>query len=288
VIVVSMTNCPPKLRGDLSKWLMEINTGVYVGQVNARVRDALWKRICDNIGDGQATMVFSANNEQHLDFYVHNTSWRPVELDGIRLMKRPDRTMNRSGETPGTGFSNAAKRRMGSRRRKNDQLSSYVVLDLETTGISPEKDQIIEVGAVEVKNGEVCGEYEALVKCSVAVPAQISELTGITDAMLAEQGRDPHEVLTGLFGFISGKTVLIYNASFDLRFLEISAGRHDIELPEMEIRDVLKMARARIRSLENFKLETVAGALELGAGQTHRAIDDCRLLVQVFSKLNEI
>ena len=83
MIVVSMTNCPPKLRGDLTKWLMEINTGVYVGQVSARVREALWKRICENIGSGQATMVFSTNNEQHMDFYVHNSSWIPVDLDGM-------------------------------------------------------------------------------------------------------------------------------------------------------------------------------------------------------------
>ena len=87
-----MTNCPPKLRGDLSKWRLEINTGVYVGHVNARVREALWQRICENIRDGQATMVFTTNNEQHMDFYVHNTSWKPVDLDGIKLMKHPDKT----------------------------------------------------------------------------------------------------------------------------------------------------------------------------------------------------
>ena len=60
MVVVSLTNCPPKLRGDLSKWLLEINTGVYVGQVSARVREALWKRICENVGSGQAAMVREA------------------------------------------------------------------------------------------------------------------------------------------------------------------------------------------------------------------------------------
>ena len=73
MIVLTIANCPPKLRGDLSKWLLEINTGVYVGRVSARVREALWQRVCENIRDGQATMVFTANNEQHMDFYVHNT-----------------------------------------------------------------------------------------------------------------------------------------------------------------------------------------------------------------------
>ena len=51
MIVVTLTDCPPRLRGDLSKWLLEINTGVYVGQLNKRVREELWKRICDNLPD---------------------------------------------------------------------------------------------------------------------------------------------------------------------------------------------------------------------------------------------
>ena len=58
MVVVTLTDCPPKLRGDLTKWLLEINTGVYVGKINARVREELWKRICDNIKSGRATMSF--------------------------------------------------------------------------------------------------------------------------------------------------------------------------------------------------------------------------------------
>ena len=94
MIVVSLTNCPPKLRGDLTKWLIEINAGVYVGRVSARVRDELWQRICENVKEGRATMVFSANNEQGMDFYVHNTTWKPVEFDGITLMGYDGKQMN--------------------------------------------------------------------------------------------------------------------------------------------------------------------------------------------------
>ena len=62
MIVVTVTDCPPRLRGDLSKWLLEINTGVYVGQLNPRVREELWKRICKYLPRGRATMVYSSNN----------------------------------------------------------------------------------------------------------------------------------------------------------------------------------------------------------------------------------
>ena len=84
-----MTNCPPSLRGDLSKWLCEINTGVYVGNVSSRVRDAIWDRVCENLKNGQATLVFNTNNEQRMDFRTHNTSWEAVDFEGIKLMRRP-------------------------------------------------------------------------------------------------------------------------------------------------------------------------------------------------------
>ena len=84
-----MTDCPPRLRGDLSKWLQEINTGVYVGNVSGRVRDAIWDRVCENLKNGRATMVFSANNEQRMDFRVHNSGWVPVDYEGLQLIRRP-------------------------------------------------------------------------------------------------------------------------------------------------------------------------------------------------------
>ena len=126
-----MTDCPPRLRGDLSKWLQEINTGVYVGNVNSRVRDAIWNRVCENLKTGRATMVFSTNNEQKMDFRVHNTLWTPVDFEGIQLMRRP---LPNSSETEAPlkpGYSNAAKRHMGERRKKAAKsANTFVVMYL--------------------------------------------------------------------------------------------------------------------------------------------------------------
>lgn len=88
--IVVLTNCPQKLRGDMTKWFIEINTGVYIGKTSARVRKELWERICKNLKNGQATMVFPAAGEQHFDFLVHNTTWKPRDYDGIKLMLRPE------------------------------------------------------------------------------------------------------------------------------------------------------------------------------------------------------
>ncbi len=88
MVVITLSCCPPKLRGDLSRWMQEIDTGVYVGNLNARVRDNVWDRVCSNIGNGHASMSYSSNNEQKLEFRIHNTQWEPVDYDGIKLIKK--------------------------------------------------------------------------------------------------------------------------------------------------------------------------------------------------------
>lgn len=88
MIVVVLSVCPEKLRGELTRWLLEISTGVYVGHVPARVRELLWLRIVDDVGRGRALMVHSARGEQGLAFRVHNHAWEPVDVDGITLMRR--------------------------------------------------------------------------------------------------------------------------------------------------------------------------------------------------------
>ncbi|AHI23416.1 type I-E CRISPR-associated endoribonuclease Cas2e [Corynebacterium vitaeruminis] len=100
MMVLVVTACPAGLRGDLTKWLMEISPGVFVGRPSARVRDAVWERTCDLVRDGRAILVHNAANEQGFDFKVHRNDWVPTDFDGIKLMIRPDkrqRTARRTG-----------------------------------------------------------------------------------------------------------------------------------------------------------------------------------------------
>lgn len=87
-----LTAAPAGLRGDLTKWLMEISPGVFVGDPGARVRDRLWARTVELCRDGRAILVYSSNNEQGLEFRVHNHDWVPVDVDGVTLMLRPAAT----------------------------------------------------------------------------------------------------------------------------------------------------------------------------------------------------
>lgn len=107
--MVVLTAVPPGLRGHLTRWLLEISPGVFVGHVSARVRELMWARIVEFVVDGRALMVHSTRGEQRLAFAVHGHDWTPVDYDGITLMRRqtvPDyvpanRPVVSSGRSPG-------------------------------------------------------------------------------------------------------------------------------------------------------------------------------------------
>ena len=89
MIVVTLSCCPPSLRGDLTKWMFEIDANVFVGRMSTRIRDQLWERIIKSCSDGRATMVYGVDNEQRFDFKVYNSTFTPIDFDGLRLMKKP-------------------------------------------------------------------------------------------------------------------------------------------------------------------------------------------------------
>lgn len=289
MIVITMTNCPPKLRGDLSKWLCEINTGVYVGQVSARVREALWDRICANIGDGQATMVYSFANEQRFEFRTHNAAWKVRDFDGIKLMMRPKQSQDSAEELP-AGFSNASKRRIANRRKKTyiNTDREWAFLDIETTGLNPESDEIIEIAVLIANEVEVKSTWSALIQTEVTVPAMITELTGITGEMLRNGNMDIDSALKHLAEIIKDRTVVCYNKKFDIIFLKIAYEQQGLFFPIGRVVDVLSLARKRVRNIQNYKLGSLAEYFGITYEKRHRALADCEILYEVFLKLNEI
>ena len=288
--MITMTDCPPKLRGDLSKWLCEINTGVYVGNLSSRVRDAIWERVCENLKNGRATMVFSTNNEQKMDFRVHNTSWQPVDFDGIQLMRRPlAQTLQENVELK-PGFSHAAKRQMAEKQKRASQRknNSYVVVDLETTGLNVSSDTILEFGAIRVRDGQPVETFSQLVLSEHAIPKTIVELTGIDMLLLQQDGVPLTDALAAFLKFIGQDMLVGYHLSFDMKFLQEVCKIYGVPLPTNRCIDLLNHARRKIYGLQNYKLRTVAKHLSLEVPSFHRALEDCQLLLAVYQKLNEI
>jgi CRISPR-associated protein Cas2 len=85
--VIVVENVPPRLRGRLAIWLLEVRAGVYVGNVSKRVREMIWKTLEKGIGEGNAVMAWSTNTESGFDFLTMGANRRiPVEMDGIKLV----------------------------------------------------------------------------------------------------------------------------------------------------------------------------------------------------------
>lgn len=290
--IIVLTDCPPRLRGDLTKWLMEINTGVYVGSLNPRVRDALWERICEHVKSGRATMVYRANNEQHMQFRVHNTTWEPVDFDGLTLMRRPLPQSRESTDSMPSmlmaGFSKAAhqqKARQMSRRRA--PIMTYTVIDVETTGLNPLTDDIIEIAALRVVNGIPLQEFCQLICISHPLPPDIVQLTGITDAVLQENGRPLEQVMANLLDFIDDAPLISHNAAFDQRFLTAACTKVDCPILQNRFVDTLTLARRKVTGVSNYKLTTLAAHLAIDVQHSHRALADCYSTHCLFAKLNE-
>lgn len=292
MVVVTLTDSPPKLRGDLSKWLMEINTGVYVGNVSARVRDELWERICENLKNGRATMVFNAEGEQHMDFRVHNTTWEPVDFDGLKLMRHPSTQKKKDNEMGllRNGYSKAAQYQKIKNVRKgkmDSDLQDYTVIDLETSGLNVEKDAIIEIGALKIRNGEAAAEFDSLIKINFSLPDEIVNLTGITDQLLEKDGVPLGEALDSFTNFI-GKDILVgYNIRFDLLFLKRACLMCQRELISNQSKDALILAKRKLKALPSHRLEALGDYFGIDYQELHRALPDCHLTQNIFQKLNE-
>ena len=289
--VLILSNCPPKLRGDMTKWFVEINSGVYVGSLNNRVREGIWKRVCDNIKGGQATMVFHADNEQQMDFYVHNTTWEAVDLDGIKLMRRPspEHLAKRAEPALKPGFSNAAKSRfMRGTNRTVAKSDGYVIIDIETSGLDLQSDRIIEYAAIKVENNCIVEEFEVLSSQDVKLSKDIVELTGITSELLSSEGKAPEAALKAFLDFVGRSRIIGHNLSFDMPFLVRECQRYKLSPPSGRCDDTLKLSRRKLSGIANHKLSTLASHFNLSTDGMHRALSDCRILHEVYLKLMEM
>jgi DNA polymerase-3 subunit epsilon len=152
--------------------------------------------------------------------------------------------------------------------------TTFVVVDLETTGGSPTTDAITEVGAVKLRGGEVLGTFQTLVDPGRAIPLTITVLTGITQAMVARAPRI-ETVLPSLLEFMGDAVIVGHNVRFDVGFLQAAlerAGRPPLAAPTV---DTVALARRLIRDeVPDCRLGTLADRLRLSHRPSHRALDD--------------
>lgn len=163
---------------------------------------------------------------------------------------------------------------------------TFVVVDLETTGGSRTDCEITEIGAVKVRGGEVLGEFQTLVRPRQPIPPFIQQLTGITNAMVADA--EPIEVVLPLFLDFARDTVLVaHNAGFDIGFLKEATRRCERVWPGHTVLDTVALARQLVHRDEapNHKLSSLAALFSATTTPDHRALHDARATVDVLHAL---
>ena len=160
---------------------------------------------------------------------------------------------------------------------------TYVVFDTETTGLEANKDEIIEIGACKIVNGRIDETFSTFVKPSKRVPNEITELTGITNDMVADAPTINY-VLPDFYKFCHGATLVGHNIMFDMGFVLNAAKKLSYNFNH-ENMDTIEMAKSKLKGLKNYKLGTVVEKLGIVLDHAHRAINDAVATAKVFIKL---
>ena len=157
-----------------------------------------------------------------------------------------------------------------------------IVFDIETTGLSVASERITEIGAVRLVNGQVQETFDIFVNPEKPIPPKITELTGITDEMVADAPKEG-EALRQFYDFCGDCKVLVaHNAGFDTSFIRAAARRCDMVYDFTAV-DTVPLCRALYHGLKNYKLDTVAAYLKLPPFNHHRACDDAAVLAGIYS-----
>ena len=160
-----------------------------------------------------------------------------------------------------------------------------MVIDLETTGLNPEEDEIIEFGAMKMIGHERTDTFNAIIMCEKSVPVSISRLTGIDNQMLRETGEPLNEVLIHFSEFVGDLPIVGHNIDFDRSFLLCSCAKCGCPAIVNRYVDTLSLARRLIKGVENYKLETLVARFGIESNGTHRSIRDCDLTALLYKKL---
>ncbi|MGI6441086.1 MAG: type I-E CRISPR-associated endoribonuclease Cas2e [Peptoniphilaceae bacterium] len=287
--VITVRNVPPSLRGDLTKWMQEIATGVYVGNFNRKVREELWERVKTSAGTGEATLSYADRNEIGYRFESYGTPRRSVDYDGIPLVQLLQETQSDSPQVQ-TGKSNARKlheaRKFTAKKKTANPILPYIVLDIETDGLDPQKHRIIELGAIRVE-GNAQTEFHALIQYEEKLPEEITKLTGITNELLQKEGIPIEKAMQEWMEF-AGDTILIgYGIDFDCRFLNAQLRKLKQEPIRQKTLDVMRWVKKEKMLLPNYRLATVLPAYGIQAEVPHRALQDARLICELAGKVNQ-
>lgn len=168
---------------------------------------------------------------------------------------------------------------------KDSKYHTFVVFDIETTGLSSINDKITEIGAVKVRDGIIVDRFSQLVNPEKEIPEVVAELTGITNEFVKDEPTIDI-VIKDFYEFIKGSVLVAHNAKFDISFIRRELNDHGLEF-NFPILDTLVMSRATLPELKRFNLGTLCKNLGISLVGAHRAVNDAEATAELFIKLSE-
>ncbi len=163
---------------------------------------------------------------------------------------------------------------------------TFVVFDIETTGFSPVKDRIIEIGAVKVENGVITDRFSTFVNPERPIPYEIEKLTSITDAQVLP-APTIEVILPKFLEFVKDAVLVAHNASFDMSFIQENCRRLGVGADFTYV-DTLALARTLLPNQGKHTLDAVAKTLMIGLANHHRAVDDAECTAHIFVKFMQL
>lgn len=285
--VITLQTVPLSLKGDLTKWMQEIATGVYVGNFNVKVREQLWKRVVENVGCGQATLSYSYRNEIGYDFQTYNTQRQVIDSDGIPLVLIQEKSENEIeyGFSKASNYRKSKKFHSEKSKNKKSQMKPFVVLDIETTGLDENENEIIEIGAIKYYESKTY-TFHRLIKLKGKLPKEITNITGITEKML-DKGKNIEISIKELKEFIGQLPIVGYVIDFDMRFINRACTKLQIEKITNEVIDLAFYVKKEKPFLDNYKLQTVIKQYKIEKKVPHRALEDAKLELELALKIEK-
>ena len=161
--------------------------------------------------------------------------------------------------------------------------SDYVVFDIETTGLSPKFNKIIEIGAVRVRDGKIVDTFSKFINPEVPIPYSITKLTSINDSMVLN-APTIEQVLPEFFDYVGDSILVAHNASFDTGFIREFAKRQGLEF-EYTVVDTLSLAHILVPELGKYTLDRLCKQFNVSLENHHRACDDADATARIFLKM---
>ncbi len=240
------------------------------------------------VGEDVATNNFS--NAQSKNTEINAKANNVIDNTANKVANGNSKTKNESMNSKiKNSAGNVITRSTKSSRSKNLNkfVDDYVLVDIETTGLSPANDDIIEIGAIKVENNKMVDTFNQLIRIDRSLPPFITNLTGITDEML-KTGKMPDEVFKEFVNFIGDSVIIGHNVNFDLGFLSNKCKKYlDYNLVNDYI-DTLYLARRLVPHSVNYKLGTLANLFNVSYKGAHRGLKDVEITYEVYNRLREM